>query len=276
MAAKKPRKAARRKPKKRAGRPVKKAKTRTKPKVKARTKPKVRPAADILDLPPFLPITDDNLPLPPFRSSQPPAMHWGSSDDSTPWMWHQNRNAALLATSGAVEPPAPLTASPLVTSSPAFGSPALHAEMIKQIEALEGAFVDLREQRRVGIGHNKPPEPIEPALPLSAKELGEILKAIAVLKKQPPVPTARSSKTKAALALLTMFAHATVAYVGKQADNFVTAATKKSGEEAVKYILIYQLLQKLADIANQWWQSLLQRTHPTGTVLFDGDILRSM
>jgi hypothetical protein len=96
--------------------------------------------------------------------------------------------------------------------------------------------------------------------PLSAKELGEIKKAMAVLKKQPPAPTAPSSKVKAAVALLTKFARATVVYVGKQADNFITAVVTKSGEEAgkriIQYILIYQLLQKLADIANQWLRSL--------------------
>jgi hypothetical protein len=50
---------------------------------------------------------------------------------------------------------------------------ALHAEMIERIEALERAMADLQKHRQHGIGHNNPPEPIEPA-PLSENELDEI------------------------------------------------------------------------------------------------------
>jgi hypothetical protein len=273
MAAKKKRKGAApaRKPKKRAGRPVKKK--------KARTKPKVRPAANILDNtqqpfraealpPPYRPMTDENTPPPPFRSSQPSSMHWGSSDDSAPWMWQQNRNAALLATSGAVEPPAATLDDP-VSPIPDVGASdpnALHAEMITQIEALDREIDSLLEQQRRGIGHNNPPEPIELAPPLSAKELGEIKKAMAVLKKEPPAPTALSAKAEAAVALLMKFgdrlrplARATMAYVGKQADNFVTEAVKEAGKRIAQsplWLPIIYKLPALADIALQWLQSL--------------------
>jgi hypothetical protein len=250
MAAKKKRKAAApSKPKKH----VKKKKALTMPKVKARTKPKVRPAADILDLPPFLSTAEDNLPLRSFPSSQPAAMPFNNSFEVAAQMiaMRPKMSNAVLSTLGVVEPSLPLR-----TSDPTV----LHAAMIEQIEALEQAMADVSKPQRHGIGHNKPPEPIEPELPLSEKELGEIRKSMAVLKNQPPAPSAPSSKVKAAVALLTKCAHATVAYVGKQADNFITAVVTKSGEEVgkkiVKYILIYQLLQKLADTANQWLQSL--------------------
>jgi hypothetical protein len=256
MAAKKTRKGATpaRKPKKRASRPVKKTKkARAKPKAKARTKPKVRPATDILDVPPFLPPAVDNPPPPRFPPSPPPAMPFGNSFEVAAQMiaMQPKMSNAVLSTVGVVEPSLPLR-----TSDPN----ALHAKMIEQIKALEPEIADLRKhQQRRSIGDNNPPEPIEPA-PLSAKELDEIRRAITVLKNQPPVPTVRSSKVKAALALLTKSAAATVTYVGKQADNFITAAVTKSGEEAgkwiVKCILVYELLQKLADTANQWWQSL--------------------
>jgi hypothetical protein len=261
MAAKKKRKgAAPRKPKKHAGRPVKK---------KVRAKPKVQPGADILDNTPT-PVADAEAlpfraeaPPPPYRPSSPPhSMNWGAHDNTAPWMWQPTRNAALLASTGAVEPPVPLTASPLITSSPAIGSPALHAEMIKQIEALEPKIDSLREQQRHGIGHNNPPEPIETA-PLSRKRLGEIKKAMAVLKKEPPAPTAPSSEARAAVALLTKFARAAGAYVGKRADDFITAAAKKAGEKVGERIVdlaywsaIIYGLQKLADLAQRWLESL--------------------
>jgi hypothetical protein len=254
MAAKKKRNAAapRGKPKKRAGRPVKKK--------KASTKPKVRPAADILDNtpPPFRPSADDNTPPPPFRPSQPSSMHWDNSSTlevaAQIGMWPQNRNAVLLATVGAVEPPAPLAASdPNV----------LHAEMIKQIEALERAMADLREHQQHGIGHNNPPEPIELTPPLSTKELDEIRVAMAVLKKQPPAPITPSTEATAAVSRLTKFARATVTYVGKQADIFATEVAKEAGKEAGKRIVqsplwlpIIHQLPALADIAHQWLQSL--------------------
>ena len=198
-------------------------------------------------------------------------MHWDNSAEAAAAQIAAQRqtqlNAAVASTVGAVEPPltlrsppdipqpmtavagtVALTASPLVTSSPAFGSPAfgqnhhlsdgagasgtnaLHAEMIKQIEALEREIDGLRKHQRRGIGHNKPPEPIEPE-PLSAKELGEIKKAMAVLKKQPPVPILPGTEARAAVALLMNLgdrlrplARATGAYLAQQADNFVTEA----------------------------------------------------
>jgi hypothetical protein len=67
----------------------------------------------------------------------------------------------------------------------------LHAEMIGRIETLEKAIADLQERQRHGIGHNNPPEPIEPA-PLSANELSEIREALAVLKKQPRRASSRA------------------------------------------------------------------------------------
>jgi hypothetical protein len=253
MAAKKKRQAAApRKPKKRAGRPVKKKKASTKPKVS--TKPnKVRPAADSLDNAP-VPVASAETQPPPFRAETLPPPHWSISSDPAPWMWQQTRNVALLSTVGAVEPA--LSNATLLSTVGTSDSNALHAKMIEQIEALERAMADLREQQQHGIGHNNPPEPIETAPPLSEKELGEIKKAMAVLKKQPPTPTALGTKAKAALALLVKFARAPGAYVVKQADNFVTEAVKESGKRIVQWALIYQLLQNLADTAHQWLQSL--------------------
>jgi hypothetical protein len=53
------------------------------------------------------------------------------------------------------------------------------------------------------------------------------------------------------------FAHATGAYAAKQAENFVTAAVKKSGEKIVDLwsAIIYEL-ENLAEIAIRWRQLL--------------------
>jgi hypothetical protein len=90
---------------------------------------------------------------------------------------------------------------------------------------------------------------------LSAKELGEIRKAMAVLKKQPPAPTPPSAKAKAAVALLMKFG----AYLGKQADNFVNEAVKEAGKRAVQspfWLALINQLPALADVAHLWLESI--------------------
>jgi len=76
-------------------------------------------------------------PPPPYRPPMPNPIHWDNSLDPTTWMPQMQRNAALLASTGAVEPPWPPN-----TSDPNV----LHAEMIERIEALDRAIADLREQ----------------------------------------------------------------------------------------------------------------------------------
>jgi hypothetical protein len=144
---------------------------------------------------------------------------------------------------------------------------ALHAEMVEQIEALEPEIADLRNRQHRGIGDNNPPEPIElePA-PLDENELDEISEAMAVLKRQPPAPSTLSNTARSAVALLLKFgdrlrplAHAAGAYLAKQADNFVTEAVKEAGKRIVQaplWLPIIYKLPALADIAQQWLQSL--------------------
>jgi len=142
---------------------------------------------------------------------------------------------------------------------------ALHAEMLERIASLERAMAGLRAAPRRGIGDNNPPEPIEPE-PLSAKELREIRKAMAVLKAEPPAPSTPSTEVRAAVALLTKFgkrlrsfAITTGAYLGKQADNFVTEAVKESGKRIVQspfWLAVINQLPALADVAHQWLASL--------------------
>jgi hypothetical protein len=64
---------------------------------------------------------------------------------------------------------------------------AMHAEILKRISALEETIAKLSI---AGIGHNNPPEQIEPAPPLSESEFSEITIYITLLKEQPAAPTA--------------------------------------------------------------------------------------
>jgi hypothetical protein len=140
----------------------------------------------------------------------------------------------------------------------------LHAEMLQRIDALEQAMARPR-RRRGGIGDNNPPEPIERE-PLSANELREIRQAMAVLKTQPSAPSSPSAEARAAVSLLAKFGHrlrslarVTGAYVGRQADNFVTEAVKESGKRIVQspfWLAVIHQLPPLAEIAHRWLESL--------------------
>lgn len=63
---------------------------------------------------------------------------------------------------------------------------ALHAEIQKRIASIEETIAKLPI---AGMGHNNPPEPIEPAPPLSEGEFAEITIYITLLKEQPAAPT---------------------------------------------------------------------------------------
>jgi len=72
-------------------------------------------------------------------------------------------------------------------------------------------------------------------LQISDNELREIREALAVLKKQPPVPIASSAEAaKAATTVLQKFGdrlRTMGVYIGKHADVFLTEAVKKAGIE---------------------------------------------
>jgi hypothetical protein len=175
------------------------------------------------------PMVEDNPPL-PFRASQPPATNWNSSLDPTPWMPQIQRNAALLASTGPVEPPWRTDPN------------ALHAEIIKLSEVIEQAITELRKHQHGGMGHNNPP--------FSEQELDEISGDLAVLRKQSPA-TAPSAETTAAVTRLRKFG----AYLLKLGDVYLTEFVKEAGKKSVQaplWLIIYYELPKLADLAQQW------------------------
>jgi hypothetical protein len=136
----------------------------------------------------------------------------------------------------------------------------LYAEMLRRIEALERTITDA-PSRSHGIGHNNPPEPLEPEL-LSETELRGVRLAVAVLKAQPPAPRVPRTEVVEAVAFLAAVAarlKQVAGYVGKQADVFVTEATKELGKRAVQspfWLAVLQQLPQLADAAQHWLRSL--------------------
>jgi hypothetical protein len=133
----------------------------------------------------------------------------------------------------------------------------LHAEMLRRIEVLEKALMDA-PPRSHGIGHNNPPEPLEPEL-LSEAELRGVQLAFAVLKAQPPAPSVRQAEVVEAVGFLAAIAERIKGYMAKQADVFVTETTKELAKRAVQspfWLVIIQQLPQLADAAQHWLRSL--------------------
>jgi hypothetical protein len=140
----------------------------------------------------------------------------------------------------------------------------LHAAMLERIATLESALAQV-EMPQHGIGHNKPPEPID-FDGVTPTDLREVEAAIAVLKSQPAVPAARPNDAERAVSTLRFIASrlssaaaATGRYFAKQADTFITAAAKEAGKRAVQSPFWFTIITKIAavaDAAAHWLNSL--------------------
>ncbi len=106
---------------------------------------------------------------------------------------------------------------------------ALHARMLEEISTVEG---DLTALETPGIGHNHPPEAIA-QLPFTPEEREDLIKALQILKGQPTEPPeAEWPVLRDAEARVQSVAAKIGAYIAKQADTFVTEATKAAGKAA--------------------------------------------
>jgi hypothetical protein len=109
----------------------------------------------------------------------------------------------------------------------------LHAEMLRRISSLEEAVAQL-PNLAPGIGHNRPPEPIE-ALPLNFADRTEITAAVEVLKAQPTEPQDEGKIATEAAETLKSKAQKISEWLAKQADTFVSEAVKEAGKEFGKW-----------------------------------------
>lgn len=97
----------------------------------------------------------------------------------------------------------------------------LHADMLRRIDELEQAVEEARATP--GIGHNNPPDAIEPVT-LSAEDAKEIKAILASLKQQPVAPTDDGKAAQAA-----------VEGLRQKATRLKDFITIESAKEAVKY-----------------------------------------
>ncbi|WP_316168634.1 hypothetical protein [Bradyrhizobium sp. SZCCHNR3131] len=137
----------------------------------------------------------------------------------------------------------------------------LHREMMQRIESLEDALARLSPDHG-GIGHNQPPEPIEP-LPFGDLDREAVETALVVLRSQPPEPAQTPQEAVVAANTLLSFGQRLRDYLEKQADIFVTEAVKAAGSEVGKWVvrlplwmLVADRLIAVAEAARQWFGSL--------------------
>ena len=140
----------------------------------------------------------------------------------------------------------------------------LHQQMLRRIEALESVIADLP----AGIGHNRPPESIDP-VPFAEDDLRAVTAAIAVLKNQPSAPTMPSTAARRAASTLKIIGERlwdylarTGAYVVKQGDTFVSEAAKSAGAEFGKrfvqlqyWLILAGSLMAAASAVSSWLAS---------------------
>jgi hypothetical protein len=139
----------------------------------------------------------------------------------------------------------------------------LFEEVLRRVAVLEDAMTKLPSSHG-GIGHNQPPEAIEPA-PFAEADRRTIEFAMAILKAQPAQPPARSVEVEKAVDELKSIGDRIRQYVAKQTDEFVSAAIKAAAGEAGKRIvqlplwaLLAKCLIEVADAVEKWLAAIAQ------------------
>jgi hypothetical protein len=137
----------------------------------------------------------------------------------------------------------------------------LHAEMLQRIASLEEALAQLPGGLS-GIGHNRPPEPIE-VFPLTVVDQRELATAIEVLKAQPVEPKDDGRAATEAAGTLQAKAQKIRKWLAKQADAFISEAVKEAGKEFGKWAprafwaLVLDRIFSVHEIVGEW----LSRIH---------------
>ncbi|RFC68097.1 HEPN-associated N-terminal domain-containing protein [Mesorhizobium denitrificans] len=140
-----------------------------------------------------------------------------------------------------------------------FTASELHSEMLNQISQFEDAISQI-PPATPGIGHNNPPEEIDPLV--EQVDLQDIMNSVAVLKAQPVEPEDGGKAATAAITRLKEWAVKLGGYVTKQADNFITEAVKEAGKQFGRWgtraalVVIGTRLLSLTDVASQWLEAI--------------------
>jgi hypothetical protein len=156
----------------------------------------------------------------------------------------QLRNIAARS-SGTTEPVNLAThlvaAADLTTGPPEIGRPelfenpdprALFQEILWRLDAIEQTLANLP----AGIGHNRPPETIEP-VPFTDEDRKVVEQAIVVLREQPPHPASPPAEAIQAAVVVRTLGERIGHYITKQADAFVSETVKGAGKEFGKRIV---------------------------------------
>lgn len=141
---------------------------------------------------------------------------------------------------------------------PAPSAENLHAEMLRQAEAVERTLREVDAQYR-GIGHNNPPEAIH-APPLTATDREEMGRALALLKSQPVMPELGAFiSIEAALSGLRTLAAKVGAWGATKADVAATKFAEELGKRAAQgvaalpiWLVLGDQLQALIAAAGKW------------------------
>lgn len=134
-------------------------------------------------------------------------------------------------------------------------------EMQRYISELERALINLQE-RPVGIGHNRPPEPIE-EVPLTKIDVQNITVNIDILKSQKPYNVDDKEKVNNAIGQLTSISKKLGNYFAEKGKTFIDEAIKAAGAEFGKkgiqvgaVYVICELLEKIIHSALSWFHML--------------------
>ena len=135
--------------------------------------------------------------------------------------------------------------------------------MQERISAIEEALSRL-PNGAAGVGHNNPPEPIEDA-PVDEVERTALDQALAVLKAQPAEPGNEGAAAAVPVAFIQSIADKARSWLARQADTFVSEATKEAGKEFGKWgsrtlwAFVASQLLGLSEIAVKWLHAILVR-----------------
>jgi hypothetical protein len=147
----------------------------------------------------------------------------------------------------------------------------LHQEILRRLDSVEEALAALSIVR-AGIGHNKPPEPIELA---DFDDRQAIEAATSIMRMLPAVPETPPDEARKAADQFVRIGTKTKAYAVKQGDNFISEIVKESAKAtltaavatggiglSIGYVL-YVLADRLMAVADaiEAWLDLLGSLH---------------
>lgn len=136
----------------------------------------------------------------------------------------------------------------------------LHRDMQARIEALEKTLRGWN-QAPPGIGHNNPPEVLEPE-PLDADDRAEILESLEVLKAQPVEPSDQGEAARGAILQLETKGQKLPAWLLGQGQVFTAEAVKEAGKQFGKWgprafwLVVLDQLLGVTRYAEAWLRAL--------------------